>query len=47
MREMQELNPAKDTASNAQILFLVINASSVTIFPVTVFTYRAQQGQCL
>ena len=44
MRELQELNPSKDTASNAQILFLVINASSVTIFPVTIFTYRAQQG---
>lgn len=44
MRELQELNPSKDTASNAQILFLVINASSVTIFPITIFTYRAQQG---
>lgn len=44
MRELQELNPSQDTASNAQILFLVINASSVTIFPITIFTYRAQQG---
>jgi len=44
MRELHELNPSKDTASNAQILFLVINASSVTIFPITIFTYRAQQG---
>ena len=44
MRELQELNPSKDTASNAQILFLVINASSVTLFPITIFTYRAQQG---
>lgn len=44
MRELQELNPNKDTASNAQILFLVINASSVTLLPVTIFTYRAQLG---
>jgi len=44
MRELQELNPHKDTASNAQILFLVLNASSVTLLPVTIFTYRAQMG---
>lgn len=44
MQELQKLNPFKDTASNAQILFLVINTSSVTIFPVTIFTYRAQMG---
>lgn len=44
MRELQSLNPSPDTASNAQILFMVINASSVTIFPITIFTYRAQQG---
>ncbi len=44
MKELQTLNPNKDTASNAQILFLVINTSSVTLFPVTIFTYRAQLG---
>ncbi len=44
MREMQELNPQKDTASNDMILFLVINTSAVTIIPVTIFTYRAQLG---
>jgi len=44
MRELQELNPEKDTASNAQILFLVINTSAVTVIPVTIFTYRAQLG---
>ncbi len=44
MREMQSLNPTPDTASNAQILFLVINTSAVTLFPVTIFTYRAQLG---
>jgi spore maturation protein SpmA len=44
MKELQKLNPLKDTASNAQILFLVINTSAVTLFPVTIFTYRAQLG---
>ncbi|GAA5217616.1 spore maturation protein [Corallincola platygyrae] len=44
MQQLQTLNPLKDTASNAQILFLVLNTSSVTIFPVTVFLYRAQLG---
>ncbi|MDP3841466.1 MAG: nucleoside recognition domain-containing protein [Oxalobacteraceae bacterium] len=44
MQELQTLNPDKDTASNAQILFLVINTASVTLFPVTVFAYRAQLG---
>jgi len=44
MQDLQSLNPKKDTASNAQILFLVLNTSSVTLFPVTVFVYRAQQG---
>ena len=44
MRELQTLNPNPDTASNAQILFLVLNASSVTLLPVTIFTYRAQMG---
>jgi len=44
MKELQTLNPTPETASNAQILFLVINTSSVTLFPVTVFTYRAQLG---
>lgn len=44
MRELQTLNPSTDTASNAQILFLVLNASSLTLLPVTVFMYRAQAG---
>ncbi|MFO7608062.1 MAG: nucleoside recognition domain-containing protein [Candidatus Krumholzibacteriia bacterium] len=44
MREMQELNQDKDTASDAMILFLVINTSAVTLIPVTIFTYRAQLG---
>ncbi len=44
MRELQSLNPDPDTATNAQILFLVLNASSLTLLPVTIFMYRAQQG---
>lgn len=44
MRELQTLNPSETTASNAQILFLVLNASSLTILPVSIFMYRAQQG---
>ncbi len=44
MRELQTLNPAPETATNAMILFLVLNASSVTLLPLTIFTYRAQLG---
>ena len=44
MRELQSLNPDPKTATNAQILFLVLNTSSLTLLPVTLFMYRAQQG---
>lgn len=44
MRALQELNPRTDTATNAQILFLVLNASSLTLLPVSIFMYRMQQG---
>lgn len=44
MRALQELNPEPHTATNAQILFLVLNASSLTLLPVTIFMYRMQQG---
>jgi spore maturation protein SpmA len=44
MQALQELNPSKQVASNAQILFLVLNTSSVTLLPVTIFMYRAQAG---
>jgi len=44
MRELQSLNPDPRSATNAQILFLVLNASSLTLLPVTIFMYRAQQG---
>lgn len=44
MKDLQTLNNTPDTASNAQILFLVLNTSSVTLFPIAVFVYRAQLG---
>jgi spore maturation protein SpmA len=44
MQEMQTLNPHPERATDAQILFLVINTASVTLFPVTIFAYRAQLG---
>ena len=44
MHDLQALNSSSDTISNAQILFLVLNTSSVTVLPVTVFLFRAQQG---
>lgn len=44
MKALQELNPSATVASNAQILFLVLNASSLTLLPVSIFMYRAQQG---
>ena len=44
MRELQTLNPHPDTASNAQILFLVLNSAGLTLLPVSIFMYRLQQG---
>jgi spore maturation protein SpmA len=44
MKELQELNPTPDTATDDQILFLVINTSAVTVIPVAIFTYRATLG---
>ena len=44
MRELQTLNPNPSVATNAQILFLVLNTSSLTFLPVTIFMYRLQQG---
>lgn len=44
MQHLQDLNPTPARATNAQILFLVINASSITLLPLTIFMYRAQQG---
>jgi len=44
MKQMQETNPNKDRASNAQIMFLVLNTSGLTILPITIMVYRAQLG---
>lgn len=44
MGEMQELNPQKDTASNAQIMFLVLNTSGLTIIPISIMVYRTEMG---
>jgi spore maturation protein SpmA len=44
MSELQEANPKKDTASDAQIMFLVINAAGITIIPVSIIVYRTQLG---
>lgn len=44
MQALQRLNPIQDTLSNPQILFLVLNASSVTLFPVSILMYRSQLG---
>ena len=44
MNQLQELNPIKDTASNAQIMFLVLNTSGLTLIPVTVMGFRSSAG---
>lgn len=44
MKDLQSLNPTPAVATNAQILFLVLNTSAVTLFPVTILLYRAQLG---
>lgn len=44
MNQMQELNKEKDTASNSQILFLVLNTSGLTLIPISIMVYRAQLG---
>ncbi len=44
MEQLQECNSHKDKASNAQVLFMVINSSSVTLIPITVLMYRFQFG---
>ncbi len=44
MEELQEINPEKDRASNAQIMFLVLNTSGLTIIPISVIALRAAAG---
>lgn len=44
MKEMQDVNPDKESASNAQIMFMVLNAAGLTIIPVSIIVYRTQLG---
>jgi len=44
MKELQELNPDKERATNAQIMFLVLNASSLTLIPISIMAYRKEAG---
>ena len=44
MGQLQELNDDKKTASNAQIMFLVLNTSGLTLIPITIMAYRTQCG---
>lgn len=44
MQEMQSLNPQKDTATDAMLMFLVLNASGLCLIPITIMMYRAQAG---
>lgn len=44
MQQLQELNPKKGSASDAMIMFLCVNASGLTLIPVTIMMYRAQLG---
>lgn len=44
MKELQELNPKKDTATNPMIMFLVMNTSGLILIPVSIMMYRAQMG---
>lgn len=44
MKELQDLNPDKKNASNAQIMFLVLNTSGLTLIPINIMVYRTQMG---
>ena len=44
MKELQEINPDKEKASNPMIMFLVLNTSGLTILPISIMVYRAQMG---
>jgi spore maturation protein SpmA len=44
MKELQSLNPEEETATNAQIMFLVLNTSGLTVIPISIMVYRAQLG---
>lgn len=44
MKSMQEINTSEEDASNAQIMFLVLNTSGLTLLPISVIVYRAEMG---
>lgn len=44
MESLQEINPSKDTASNAQVMFLALHASGLTLIPVSIIAIRASLG---
>src|SRR5437899_2094137 len=44
MKELQSLNPQPDRATDEMVLFMVMNASSVTLVPISIMTFRAQLG---
>lgn len=44
MQQLQKLNPKKESASNSMVMFLCINASGLTLIPITIMMYRAQMG---
>lgn len=44
MQQLQDLNPEKERASNSMVMFLCINASGLTLIPITIMMYRAQLG---
>lgn len=46
MESLQTLNPTKDTASNAQIMFLVLHTSGLTLIPLSIMAYRATENSC-
>lgn len=45
MKDLQELNPKKDTATDAMLMFLILNASGLTLIPISVIMYRTMVGQ--
>jgi len=44
MKELQEINPDKETASNPMIMFLVLNTAGLCLIPISIMVYRAQLG---
>ena len=44
MKSLEDINPVKGTASNAQIMFLVLHTSGLVLIPLSIFTYRLAAG---